>query len=62
MSENPYTAKIDQLVAGLLNEIVIEHAEFMLFREAWLVHSQRKSIIGEATLGGGVTYRFLKES
>lgn len=61
MDENPYKLKIDQLIAGEMTELIVSKEEFMLFRDAYLAHSERKKIIGEARLGGEVRYQMIKK-
>lgn len=60
--ENNYTEKINLLVSGELEELVVEKKDFFEFREAWLIHPEKNSIKGEAGLGGKVTYRKILES
>ncbi|MBP1041477.1 hypothetical protein I6N95_10710 [Vagococcus sp. BWB3-3] len=61
MIVNPYEEQLKQLVLGDLQEVIVEQADFLVFREAWLAHPQRKEIVGEAGLNGRIVYRFLKE-
>lgn len=53
--------EIDNLVAGNISEITVEQDEFLAFREAWLKHPEKSSIMGEAGLNGRIIYRFQKE-
>ena len=52
--ENPYNEKIDLLISNEISELVIEKDEFLIFRNAWLNHSEKNNIKGEAGLGGKV--------
>lgn len=61
MIVNPYEEQLKQLIAGDFSEIIVEQADFLVFREAWLAHPQRKEIVGEAGLNGRIVYRFLKD-
>lgn len=61
MGVNPYEEQLKKLIAGDLQELMVEQEDFLVFREAWLAHPQRKEIVGEAGLNGRIIYRFLKE-
>ena len=61
MFENPYTEKVEQLIRGEISEIKVNREEMMLFREVWIQHPDRKSIVGAAALGGNITYSYQKE-
>lgn len=52
-----FEEKIDALVAGEIEELLIEKDIFFEFREAWLNHPEKNKIYGEAGLGGKVVYR-----
>lgn len=58
MEERDYNKLLTQLVAGEIDELVIEQPEFLLFRESWNTHPNRKEIVGEAGLEGKIVYRF----
>lgn len=55
--ENPFEAKIKELLNGEISEIVVEKPDFFQFREVWLTHPNKDKIVGEAGLGGKVIYR-----
>ena len=55
--DNPYVEKIALLLSGDLAELLVEKEDFLLFREVWLTHPEKSSLIGEAGLGGTVVYR-----
>lgn len=55
---NQYDQEIQDLVDGKVDRIEVKHDLVMLFREAWLKREDRKYIVGEAHLGGHVTYRY----
>ena len=59
MNENPYIEKIESLVTGAVDELLVEKEDFFLFREVWLNHPKKSQIVGEASLGGKVTYRIV---
>jgi len=44
-----------------IEELLVERADFFLFREIWLNHPQKNQIVGEAGLGGRVIYRKVNE-
>lgn len=60
MGPNPYQEKLASLVANQVTELVIEQPDFLVFREAWLVHPEKKNIVGEAGLNGRIIYRYSK--
>lgn len=55
--EKSYEEQINALVTGELEELVVEKENFFEFREAWLTHPEKNSLVGEAGLGGKVVYR-----
>lgn len=55
---NQYDQEIQDLVDGKVDRIEVKHDLVMLFRDAWIKRSDRKYIVGEAHLGGHVTYRY----
>lgn len=59
---NPYVEKINLLISGELEELVIEKPDFFEFREAWLAHPEKNKLKGEAGLGGKVIYRKILEN
>lgn len=59
--EKDYQSLLDQLVNQEIEEIEISREEFMSFREVWIHHPNRTQIVGEAHLGGSVTYRWQAE-
>ncbi|KAF1303865.1 MULTISPECIES: hypothetical protein [Enterococcus] len=60
MVENPYEGQLQQLRSGDLSEIIVEQAEFLIFREAWLKCEDRTAFVGEAGLNGRIIYRYQK--
>ncbi|MGK0551263.1 hypothetical protein ACSFB8_03385 [Enterococcus faecalis] len=61
MYENPFISKIEELKQGAIEELVVEVADFFLFREAWLQLPDRMDIKGEAGLNGKIIYRYVKK-
>lgn len=57
MSES-YKELLDQLVSQEISTIEVSKEDFLAFREAWAEHPARTQIVGEAHLGGDVTYRW----
>lgn len=55
---NQYEQLIQYLVDGKIDKIEVEHDLVMLFRDAWIKREDRKYVVGEAHLGGHVTYRY----
>lgn len=55
---NPFAEKLDQLAAGEISSIEVSHAEFFLFREAWVIRPDKKQFRGVAGLKGSVTYYY----
>ncbi|WP_422389735.1 hypothetical protein [Candidatus Enterococcus clewellii] len=58
---NKFEELLEQLASGEIDELKVSNDEFFLFREAWTKREDRTSIVGEATHGGHVTYRYAKE-
>lgn len=58
MFENPYAQKLADLKAGTLTEIIVERADFLVFREAWKELPDKKDFVGEAGLEGKIIYRY----
>lgn len=56
--ENQFVNLLDKLVKKEINEIEVKREDFLLFREAWSQRDDRKHIVGEAHLGGNVTYHW----
>lgn len=60
MFENPYEEKLRELRDGTLDELLVEQADFLTFREAWLKCEDRTAFVGEAGLNGKIIYRYQK--
>ncbi|MGO2084096.1 hypothetical protein [Vagococcus sp.] len=52
-----YQELVEQLVAGEIEEIIVEKENFFSFREVWLVQDEKERIVGEAGLEGRIVYR-----
>jgi hypothetical protein len=46
------------LIKGDIDTMAIEKKDFMTFREIWINHEEKESIIGEALHNGNVIYRY----
>ncbi|HIY57933.1 MAG TPA: hypothetical protein H9829_07035 [Candidatus Tetragenococcus pullicola] len=55
---NPYDEQIEQLINGEIKEVKVPLENFMAFREAWIKREDHKYIVGEASQGGDVIYRY----
>ena len=53
-----YKEKLDDLIAGKIDEIVVPGAEFDAFHPVWQELPQRKEIVGNAQRNGTVIYRY----
>lgn len=62
MVENPYESLLEQLKSGEVNELIVDQADFMTFREVWKTHEDRTKFVGEAGLKGKIIYRYLEEN
>ncbi|MGB3161417.1 hypothetical protein [Carnobacterium sp.] len=49
---------IEKLISGEKDEILIKKEDFMKFREIWLNHPDKNSIIGKANHFGEVSYYY----
>ncbi|WP_035053685.1 hypothetical protein [Carnobacterium pleistocenium] len=58
MSREELQIQLKQLLQGDTNAITIEKKDFMIFREIWINHEEKESIIGEALHNGNVIYRY----
>ncbi|MDH6363632.1 hypothetical protein M2139_000749 [Enterococcus sp. PF1-24] len=62
MEENRYEKEIAALRNGESSELVVERADFMLFREVWMTQADKKNFVGEAQFNGRIVYRYQESS
>lgn len=55
---NKFEELLTQLANHEIDEFDVSREEFMEFRQAWSAREDRKHIVGEAHLGGAVTYHW----
>ncbi len=55
---NKYEELLEKLEKGEIAKLEVPHAEYFMFREAWLKKENRMHFIGEAHLGGNITYHY----
>ncbi|MFV0558150.1 MAG: hypothetical protein ACK5MW_05890 [Enterococcus sp.] len=55
---NQFETEIKRLVNGEIEKIEVPKEQVLRFREVWVTSEYRQSLIGEAHLGGSVTYRY----
>ncbi|MCA9765076.1 MAG: hypothetical protein KC455_01510 [Carnobacterium sp.] len=58
MDSNQITENIEKLISGKTDEIFIKKEDFMAFREVWLNHPEKNSLIGTANHYGEVSYHY----
>ncbi len=56
MDNSQIEENIEKLVSGETDEIFIKKEDFMKFREIWLNHPEKDSLIGKANHYGEVSY------
>ncbi|RSU08666.1 hypothetical protein CBF30_05420 [Vagococcus entomophilus] len=61
MVMNNYDELLEQLKANEISEIEVSHEDFLTFRESWIKREDRMHFVGEAHLGGSITYRWQEE-
>lgn len=58
MTREELQNQLKQLIKGDIDTMAIEKKDFMTFREIWINHEEKESIIGEALHNGDVIYRY----
>ena len=58
MDTSQIEENIEKLISGEKDEIFIKKEDFMKFREIWLNHPDKNSIIGKANHFGEVSYHY----
>lgn len=58
MDNSQIEENVEKLVRGEMEEIIIKKEDFMKFREIWLNHPKKNSIIGKANHYGEVSYHY----
>ncbi|SEK29521.1 hypothetical protein SAMN04488700_2276 [Carnobacterium iners] len=58
MDSSQITENIEKLISGKTDEIFIKKEDFMIFREIWLNHPKKNSLIGTANHYGEVSYQY----
>jgi len=58
MTREELQNQLKQLIQGDIDAVTIEKKDFMTFREIWIKHEEKESIIGEALHNGNVIYRY----
>ncbi|WP_321389031.1 hypothetical protein [uncultured Enterococcus sp.] len=58
---NKFEELLEQLASGEIAELKVSNDEFFQFRDVWMKRQDRTNIVGEASHGGHVVYRYRKE-
>lgn len=58
MGKEEIEKQLDALISGEIEELTIHKEDFLIFRECWIKHPQKKAIVGYAKRGGDVEYHF----
>ncbi|GAA3024026.1 hypothetical protein [Tetragenococcus solitarius] len=58
MTQEEFAKKLQELKDGNIAEVIVEQADFMEFRKAWLSFSDRSSFVGKAGLSGTIHYKY----
>lgn len=58
MTKEELQYQLKQLIQGNIDAVTIEKNDFMTFREIWINHEEKESIIGEALHNGNIIYRY----
>ncbi len=58
MTKEELQDQLKQLIQGNIDAVTIEKNDFMTFREIWINHEEKESIIGEALHNGNIIYRY----
>ncbi|MBA1434837.1 hypothetical protein [Bombilactobacillus bombi] len=53
-----FTTKLQELIAGKIEQITVNEADFFAFNQAWLACPQHKQIVGTAFHDGKIIYHF----
>ncbi|MFV0560810.1 MAG: hypothetical protein ACK5NA_08850 [Enterococcus sp.] len=53
-----YDQQIQDLIDGKIETIEVSRPDVMVFRESWLKLTDRKYVVGVASLNGAVTYHY----
>ena len=58
MTKEELQNQLKELIQGTIDSLMIEKKDFMTFREIWINHEEKESIIGEALHNGNIIYRY----